>query len=180
MKNPKRKGKRLENAVAEILNKSFNDYRFARSSTSGLRFDLDIGDISIKRQDEFKILPYIECKNRESWQCKHIFNFEKSPLYKFYLETENKLEKFKTKLNEYKKKYNMNPRFEIILPILVFSKAYENIYAIVQLQYIQSYEKFVADLINGTQFHAILRHAEKKFIMINFEEFAKIFKKHAV
>lgn len=120
----KRKGKRLEEYVAEKFNQIHGGIVAHRAVSSG-SFTYEAGsDIYFIKKD---IPLVIECKNQESWKYRTLFDAEfhnRSP-FKTWL---NQLYQ---SANKYKLIYNREP-----VPLLVFSKAYEPVFCIIEKRYI--------------------------------------------
>lgn len=107
MKYPKRKGKRLENKVAEIIRELWNikeKDKVHRALTSG-NISFERGDIKFNLNKNIHL--WIECKNREDW-------------------SESNLIKFNNSIKKYFKKViqDINKKQEIFFPVLIINKAF--------------------------------------------------------
>ncbi len=121
-RSSKRKGKRLENIVAEKFEKSLNLEKgtIHRAQSSGT-FKYDIGDIRININPPLPII--IECKNTEQWKYKHFFeDIENIYPFKDWIEQINT-----TKLKA-QKYYGTDD----IIWFLIFTKNYEPIYLLTE------------------------------------------------
>ncbi len=115
----KRKGKSLEDRVASMIRKKFNvDKKYIQRADASGNKSTEIGDINIFDKEVEKKFPFvIECKNREEWQLRDIIGYSKnnkSNPFKKYIE-QNKVDLAKAGGEKY--------------GLIVFSKAYEDIYA---------------------------------------------------
>jgi|GEM_PF-3868177 hypothetical protein len=102
-----------------MIRKKFNvDKKYIQRADASGNKSTEIGDINIFDKEVEKKFPFvIECKNREEWQLRDIIGYSKnnkSNPFKKYIE-QNKVDLAKAGGEKY--------------GLIVFSKAYEDIYA---------------------------------------------------
>lgn len=126
MNNKKRKGKSLENQIAEILRENFNtDSRhIKRNISSGTQIGEE-SDINIVDSEIESIFPFIiEAKNQEKWKISDLLsenvNRKSNPFISYLNQLNEEVETYYKRYNIYKK------------GLLVFSKSYYPIYAMVK------------------------------------------------
>ncbi len=157
MSYSKRKGKRLEDEVAEIIRKKYNvdDKYIKRAGSSGVRVE-ESGDIDIIHPEIEKQFPFvIECKNNEKWKLRDLIGAGKS----------NKSNPFKQFIKQNakdvsKRKYGL----------IVFSKNYEDIYGLYYCKEKDSIYKKIDKLIDSK---IITQLDEYNLIVFEFKEFVK-------
>ncbi len=131
MNSKKRKGKSLENKIAEFLRETFNtDSRHIKRNISsgtqiGEESDINIIDSEIEARFPF----IIEAKNQEKWKLSDLLsdnvNRKSNPFISY-------LEQLNVEVETYYKRYNVHKK-----GLLIFSKAYYPIYVMVKHEDIQ-------------------------------------------
>lgn len=157
----KRKGKRLENIVADILRKHFNvDKKYIkRAGSSGVRTE-ELGDIDIIHPEIEKIFPFIvECKNQEKWKLNDLLGkgiSNKSNPFKSYIK----------QIKEELKRTNENK-----IGLLVFSKNQEDIYCL-----IFQIDRLDLSFINKLDSYMFSKLDNEKVLICKFEDFLNNYK----
>jgi hypothetical protein len=153
----KRKGKRLEEIVADILRDAFKvDKKYIkRAGSSGVREE-EKGDIDIIHPEIEKQFPFvIECKNNEKWKLRDLIGsgvVNKSNIFKQFIEQ------------------SLNELEDNDFGLIVFSKNYEDIYGLFY-SYNKKTENMFKKIDSITENKIITKLDNYKIIVFQFEEF---------
>jgi hypothetical protein len=175
LKHKKRKGKRFEEQIAELLRKYYHlkEKQVYRSLTSGNYRGIEFGDITWSIPiEQFTYIPLIECKNQESWNLEQLItsyqnisffesdliNKVKQPFKKWFQQIKKEFENLK---NEYTSIYGI-----LVRPILVFKKNYSPIYSLTLLD-----ELYInLNNIKSLDFRVTLRNKNNEMYLLTFFE----------
>ena len=153
--NNKRKGKRLEDKIANMLIEHFKvDKKYIQRADSSGNKQTEIGDIDIFHPDVERKFPFtIECKNQEKWKFRNLFGAQR----------DNKSNPFIAYIEQ--NKHDVVKSGNKKIGLIVFSKAHEDIYQLI-------YDSKIISQINKSKFssYSISHISGIEVFITTFEE----------
>jgi hypothetical protein len=176
IKHKKRKGKRFEEQVAELIRKywKLKDKEVYRSLTSGNYRGVEFGDITWSIPiEKFKYIPLIECKNQETWNLEQLItssqyvsffdskliNRVKQPFKKWFQQINKE---YKTLQEIYFSQYSLQ-----VKPLLLFKKRYSPVYCLCEFDTELLINEDNLKLLNYVVY--IVNVDNTKYILADFE-----------
>lgn len=149
----KRKGKSLEDKVAELIRETFGvNQKFVQRADASGNKSTEVGDIDIFDPTIIKKFPFvIECKNREEWKMRDLIGYQKDNKTNPFLRYIEQNEKDVKKQNDFK------------YGLIVFSKQYEDIYQLV-------YDESLIERLKELDSYIITTLKNKKVLITTFKK----------